>query len=42
MALWIEINQEIFIITGCCNSGLMNTINFIKEISRKESVALIL
>ncbi len=33
MALWIESDRGLVIITGCCHSGLINTVNYIRRIS---------
>jgi 7,8-dihydropterin-6-yl-methyl-4-(beta-D-ribofuranosyl)aminobenzene 5'-phosphate synthase len=42
MALWIESDRGLVIITGCCHSGLINTINHIRRISGHEKISAII
>lgn len=38
LALWFETDKGLVIATGCCHSGLMNTINHIRQISGQQRV----
>ena len=31
--MWLETTEGLVILTGCCHSGLVNTINYIREIT---------
>ena len=33
LSMWFETTEGLVILTGCCHSGLMNTINYIRQIS---------
>lgn len=33
LSMWFETTRGLVILTGCCHSGLVNTINYIREIS---------
>jgi 7,8-dihydropterin-6-yl-methyl-4-(beta-D-ribofuranosyl)aminobenzene 5'-phosphate synthase len=38
MSMWIETGHGLLIITGCCHSGLINTVKHIRKVSRVEKV----
>lgn len=38
MALWIETDRGLIIITGCCHAGLINTVEHIRSVSGIEKV----
>ena len=42
MALWIQSDRGLIIITGCCHSGLINTVNHIRRISGQERITTII
>ncbi len=42
MALWIQSDQGLVIITGCCHSGLINTTNHIRRISRQDKISAVI
>lgn len=33
MALWIETPKGLLVVCGCCHSGLVNTLNYVREVS---------
>ena len=33
LSMWLETTEGLVILTGCCHSGLINTINYIREIT---------
>ena len=33
LSMWLETTEGLVILTGCCHSGLVNTINYIREIT---------
>lgn len=39
LSLWFETHRGLVILTGCCHSGIVNTINYIREISGIERVS---
>jgi len=38
MALWIQSDRGLIIITGCCHSGLINTVNHVCRVSGQEKI----
>ncbi|VGO22380.1 MBL fold metallo-hydrolase [Pontiella sulfatireligans] len=38
MAMWIETPRGLLIICGCCHSGLINTVNYIRQASKEERI----
>jgi len=42
MAMWIRSERGLVIITGCCHSGLINTVNYIRRISGQEKVSAVI
>jgi 7,8-dihydropterin-6-yl-methyl-4-(beta-D-ribofuranosyl)aminobenzene 5'-phosphate synthase len=42
MALWIESDRGLVIITGCCHSGLINTVNHTRRVSGHEKISAII
>lgn len=38
MALWFETTNGLVIVTGCCHSGLLNTIDYIRHISGQNRI----
>jgi 7,8-dihydropterin-6-yl-methyl-4-(beta-D-ribofuranosyl)aminobenzene 5'-phosphate synthase len=42
MAMWIQSDRGLVIITGCCHSGLINTVNHIRRISGQEKISAII
>ena len=38
MSLWIENEAELIVICGCCHSGLINTLNYIKKQTNQKAV----
>lgn len=37
-ALWFEADEGLVIIVGCCHAGLVNTVNYIRQVSGKDTV----
>lgn len=37
LSMWLETTEGLVILTGCCHSGLVNTINYIREITGERS-----
>jgi 7,8-dihydropterin-6-yl-methyl-4-(beta-D-ribofuranosyl)aminobenzene 5'-phosphate synthase len=42
MAMWIQSNRGLVIITCCCHSDLINTINHIRQVSEQEKITAII
>jgi 7,8-dihydropterin-6-yl-methyl-4-(beta-D-ribofuranosyl)aminobenzene 5'-phosphate synthase len=42
MALWIQSDRGLVIVTGCCHSGLINTVNHVRRISGQEKISAII
>jgi len=42
MALWIQTDQGLVIITGCCHSGLINTVEHVRRTSGQEKIHAII
>ena len=42
MVMWIQSNRGLVIITGCCHSGLINTVNHVRRISGQEKISAII
>jgi 7,8-dihydropterin-6-yl-methyl-4-(beta-D-ribofuranosyl)aminobenzene 5'-phosphate synthase len=42
LALWIQSDKGLVIITGCCHSGFMNTMNHIRRVSGQEKISAII
>lgn len=38
MALWIETSKGLVIVLGCCHSGLINTVEYVKRISGMDKI----
>lgn len=38
ISLWVEMEGSFFVITGCCHSGIINTVEYIKNISGLDKV----
>lgn len=39
MAMWIETSRGLLVVCGCCHSGLINTVNYVRQASGKERIA---
>jgi 7,8-dihydropterin-6-yl-methyl-4-(beta-D-ribofuranosyl)aminobenzene 5'-phosphate synthase len=42
MALWIQSDRGLVIITGCCHSGLINTVNHVRRVSGQKKISAII
>jgi len=42
MAMWIQSDRGLIIITGCCHSGLINTVNHVRRVSGQEKIYAII
>jgi 7,8-dihydropterin-6-yl-methyl-4-(beta-D-ribofuranosyl)aminobenzene 5'-phosphate synthase len=42
MAMWIQSDRGLVIITGCCHSGLIKTVNHVRRISGQEKISAII
>ena len=42
MAMWIQSDRGLVIITGCCHSGLINTVDHVRRISGQEKISAII
>ena len=42
IAIWIQSDRGLIVITGCCHSGLINTINHVRRISGQENISAII
>jgi len=42
MAMWIQSERGLIIITGCCHSGLINTVNHVRRVSGEEKISAII
>jgi 7,8-dihydropterin-6-yl-methyl-4-(beta-D-ribofuranosyl)aminobenzene 5'-phosphate synthase len=42
MSIWIKIPEGLVICTGCCHSGIVNTLRYITQITKTEKIKLIL
>ena len=39
MSMWFETDKGLIILLGCCHSGIVNTVNYIRKVSRIEKVS---
>jgi 7,8-dihydropterin-6-yl-methyl-4-(beta-D-ribofuranosyl)aminobenzene 5'-phosphate synthase len=42
MAMWIQSDRGLVIITGCCHSGLISTVNHVRRVSGQEKISAII
>jgi 7,8-dihydropterin-6-yl-methyl-4-(beta-D-ribofuranosyl)aminobenzene 5'-phosphate synthase len=40
-ALWFETVEGIVVLTGCCHAGLMNTLDYVNELTEKKPVRMV-
>lgn len=38
LAMWIETEQGVVILTGCCHSGVINTVNHVRRLTRNAKI----
>jgi len=41
-ALWIQTDRGLIIITGCCHAGVINTVNYVREVTGEQKIRAVI